>query len=1357
MTSTSSAGPGIREGRSYHLGLALVFIPPDNGSYTVNLDVTDDDTGTDTDSVTIDVTNVAPTFDAVQVTPSSIMEGEEVVLDVDFFDPGYGDVLTLTVDWGDGTVDSPRVYSGRGHAVTGIAHVYADDPAGTPDEYTVTLTLEDDDGGLTSTTRTVTVANRTPAFVAPGVDFPVPLGDTFYLAGYVDDNPADVVEVEVDFGDGSPVETYPGLTPGSAVYFDHVYATEGDFTVTVTSTDDDGAQAIDTFLADVDDATGTLIRELAIEALTPTVREGDLGQFIIRRFGPSGESAVVYGETTNGPGNADYEFLGTATPDADYTSPGVLVDLVIGDVPLLIDIPTIDDTEEEDPETIEMQLTAAWADGESAACCGCAPAYLLLTSLGSMTETDNDGSSEETDGQLPVVKFDNARRVGVSEPEADPNDPQDHIVALSLTRTGRMDTAITVTLVPQHFYGADSDDYNVPLSVNFEALPAGSPPQTKTINFVAEEDALWEESEVVRLIIPDPGGPNGGAYDRDPQNAYTEVTIFDDPTDWNLDVNPNPVRVSERDGAAVFTVSANNLTETVKIYVKTEDGSARDAPDPASGDPADYDPIDGYVELSPSQSEGTISVQVRPDSKAGEGIEDFSVVFWHQQPGDLVSATGEIVDVSLEIQPQSGDPADPRVDLFINDEKNDDADPERDLESTREEVLVFFGHPDLGNVSHLQFSCSDPDLVTITEVSADPLPPNSSGKRFELVGLREGTGTLTATMTLQYGNQSYALQEEIPVAVRMADLVSIVDRAVEREPGILIRSNNDDNDGDGVVDYLDNDDGVAGEDDLKRISFADGGAIAAGATCELEYTEGSLAVWKDPEKREKVRPRQGNNAGDPLESGEYWVEGISPGQHDLRLRVTKGGETITDVITFTVVGVDVLQVPQYLFASATYSTPIRFKLEDAAALTVHQVDVGMFIGDTPVIAYSNRDRFGAGDGFQEDRGNGTTNEYTVFVPPTELRKVNLAADKTQNARFTVRATVSIAAAPGGPYSPSLRTHYSFLADPQAKPDSFADRDVFALDMASGTTGEDRHIDLTAAIQQTNLNSQATKYWKTYDGTQHVSYVPPRPRTRADLINWGGWEEVTSTPTNLPNGLGVKTRLMDEGAGDPPFARGDTYKTMTVATRGGYFFASYGGRAIPWLQGQRDNIGMDTEKIQNGLNLQWMKAGEAGATVVITGDPPNAVDLQGALSVATGLGWALAGTTGNPIGVLIGGASGVANVLLSQMDGRTPSSANESGGNIHGVFAKTRPTGTIFNEFATQVITNETPHTFGFSYEEHVNAGDQVAFYLSVSSWTVATDVNFAVGQHAQGAMARVTARSAEDWDEVDVGFSPVTP
>ena len=157
-------------------------------------------------------------------------------------------------------------------------HTYADDTGG---PFTVTVTVTDNDGGSGSATFQVTVNNLAPTVTAAEpqeVDEDEELSievATFTDPGTLDDHTA-----EIDWGDGTPIES--GDITDRSVLGTHTYAddTGGPFTVTVTVTDNDGGSGSATFQVTVNNLAPTVTaaepqevdedEELSIEVATFT-------------------------------------------------------------------------------------------------------------------------------------------------------------------------------------------------------------------------------------------------------------------------------------------------------------------------------------------------------------------------------------------------------------------------------------------------------------------------------------------------------------------------------------------------------------------------------------------------------------------------------------------------------------------------------------------------------------------------------------------------------------------------------------------------------------------------------------------------------------------------------------------------------------------------------------------------------------------------------------------------------------------------------------------------------------------------------------------------------------------------------
>lgn len=145
----------------------------DDGDFTWGVVVEDDDSGITTLEGTFLVSNLPPTL---TVAPPSTVQGSEAItitFDAEASDLGSDD-LTFTWDWDYGPTETHVYYNdGLGpdppespngtfpfSASDSSTHTYGDDCL-----CNVTLTVEDDDGGLLTYTTTVEVSNVAPEFV----------------------------------------------------------------------------------------------------------------------------------------------------------------------------------------------------------------------------------------------------------------------------------------------------------------------------------------------------------------------------------------------------------------------------------------------------------------------------------------------------------------------------------------------------------------------------------------------------------------------------------------------------------------------------------------------------------------------------------------------------------------------------------------------------------------------------------------------------------------------------------------------------------------------------------------------------------------------------------------------------------------------------------------------------------------------------------------------------------------------------------------------------------------------------------------------------------------------------------------
>jgi PKD repeat protein len=191
----------------------------DNGAYTVRLTLADSGGLSDSASLQVAVQNAPPTADAGP--DRSCVVGETLNLSASYSDPGSADTHTFSWDFGDGSTASG----------SDVSHAYA-----TPGEYTVTLTVQDDDGGIGTDTAQVAVTQGTTQPTASFTFQPaVPIeGDSVQFTDTSTAGTYPIVSWSWDFGDGLTSQQRSPL---------HAYAENGNYTVELSITDSNGASS----------------------------------------------------------------------------------------------------------------------------------------------------------------------------------------------------------------------------------------------------------------------------------------------------------------------------------------------------------------------------------------------------------------------------------------------------------------------------------------------------------------------------------------------------------------------------------------------------------------------------------------------------------------------------------------------------------------------------------------------------------------------------------------------------------------------------------------------------------------------------------------------------------------------------------------------------------------------------------------------------------------------------------------------------------------------------------------------------------------------------------------------------------
>jgi len=243
----------------------------DTGTFPLALTLTD--SATPAHSVTqtrsVSPANVRPAVGALTVTPSAVVDHQELTLTGSFKDPGTADTFTLTVTWGDGKSSEVRLGTVQSFSVN---HVY--DSAGS---FTIRVTVTDADGGNDSATSNLVVGSSNHAPSGLTLDVSGTGANVVVNAHFTDPDAGDTHTVLMTWGDGESAR--PTVDAGTTRFTaSHVYTASRTYTVSATVTDAAGARTSATAqvvvtvsagsAADVLDEMAALVRNFDLDRNT---------------------------------------------------------------------------------------------------------------------------------------------------------------------------------------------------------------------------------------------------------------------------------------------------------------------------------------------------------------------------------------------------------------------------------------------------------------------------------------------------------------------------------------------------------------------------------------------------------------------------------------------------------------------------------------------------------------------------------------------------------------------------------------------------------------------------------------------------------------------------------------------------------------------------------------------------------------------------------------------------------------------------------------------------------------------------------------------------------------------------------
>jgi len=225
-----------------------VFADGGNGGTlrTIVLQVLDEDGTHTAGTKSVTVGNLAPTLTLTGADNSN--EASGYTLNIAATDAGgAGDPLSYSIDWGDGSLVQ-NLTAGQLAALGGnVNHVFADDNDG-PDNASarsISVTVNDGDGGSTSQIKNIAVLNVAPTAPVTGADSVNETSVyTLNVGAVADPGPDTRTGYSIAWGDGATDNFTVAQWTAAAGVFTHTYADGAaggtGQTITVNATDEDG-------------------------------------------------------------------------------------------------------------------------------------------------------------------------------------------------------------------------------------------------------------------------------------------------------------------------------------------------------------------------------------------------------------------------------------------------------------------------------------------------------------------------------------------------------------------------------------------------------------------------------------------------------------------------------------------------------------------------------------------------------------------------------------------------------------------------------------------------------------------------------------------------------------------------------------------------------------------------------------------------------------------------------------------------------------------------------------------------------------------------------------------------------------
>jgi len=313
-----------------------------------------------------------------------------------------------------------------------------------------------------------------------------------------------------------------------------------------------------------------------------------------------------------------------------------------------------------------------------------------------------------------------------------------------------------------------------------------------------------------------------------------------------------------------------------------------------------------------------------------------------------------------------------------------------------------------------------------------------------------------------------------------------------------------------------------------------------------------------------------NQAGTYTAKVEFTIDNSPGGCTESPITVS---DTSGDIV---VVEVDVLEVPDFLFASVEYATPIRFKVKGLGS----QVEIDDITADLYLDGACAKANIPIGDRFVNGTGtiqnNGATDTYTGYVNSVEYLGISLGTShRTNNAKFIISVKCRETGS-GEAYV----TYDSKLSDNEAKMKIFCDDVIFAVEPGLGLGVSKEYTESLSLSPVYLLGKKKWEHWQAgvnnpfccqATGPDAVPYPHEEPETYEGAGEKCGMEKLWPADFGDYHELSIAdhtssaeqyVRLFDDAdiPTECPYSNG--VKGMIYGRRlGATFAASYGPKAL----------------------------------------------------------------------------------------------------------------------------------------------------------------------------------------------------